>query len=67
MHVCAQIFCIVILYWNHVIKCTIEAMRLLFGWFVLGGWSLDMVVYQIYIVEAICKYVYVMRGILCPC
>lgn len=30
---------------------------------VLGGWSLDMVVCELYVVEAICNFVYVMRGV----
>lgn len=34
---------------------------------VLGGWSLDMVVYEVYTIEAISKYVYVVGGILCVC
>lgn len=31
---------------------------------VLGGWSLDMVVYEVYTIEAISKYVYVV-GVFC--
>lgn len=34
---------------------------------VLGGWFVDIVVYEVDTIEAISKYVYVMAGILCVC
>lgn len=34
---------------------------------VMGEWLLYLVVYEVYIVEAICEYVNVMKGILCLC
>lgn len=37
MYMCVQTFCVVILYWNHVMRCTMESMKSLSGFVMSMG------------------------------
>lgn len=63
MYVCDLTFCIVILCWNHVVRCIMKNIKNLSRCY-MGGWSSDVVVYVVFTIEIVSKYVDVMGDVL---